>query len=246
MAGRPRARQRRCRARPAASHRRARERRHVERAAAPDRDLLRRRDRAQPRSRRRRRGRAPGQARLLQGVRLRRQGARRGGDDRHDLPAGVDDQADGRRRRAGADRAGAPAAARQARRLLPGVRDHAGRRARGRRQVHARGAEAADPDPRPVPPHLGHHLRRSPRCRQPDRGPVAERRRGLVHGQRGRDDRGADQAAARLPARHGLRVRPVVRRPRRRRREDHRQDARRPPRRHDLEAAEDERHDVHG
>ena len=148
--------------RPAAA-RQGRRGRHVVRAARRDREGDQGRHREGPPARRRDRGRAQGQARLLRGVRLPRQGGRRRDDQGHDLQHRVDDQADGRARRAAAAGTRQAADRRSAVEVFPEIRRDEGRGARpeGRDHHGDRAGKAADHAAPPDDAHLGSGLRRA-------------------------------------------------------------------------------------
>ena len=140
--------------------------------------------------------RARGQARLLQGVRLRGQGEGRADAARHDLRARVDDQAHGRGRRAGADRArracrsepGSPTTSRRSRTMKVGVPDADGS-SRSRRRSGRSSSRTCSATPRASPTAAAP----TPAARSRPCSRAAARRR---HGDRGRVHRQRDQAAA--------------------------------------------------
>ena len=165
-----------------------------------------------------------------------------GADDaRHDLPAGLDDQADRRGRHADALRGRPPSALGPDLEVAPRVQGHEGVAAGAGRRLHHRAR--ADADHRPAPADA--HERCAERRRRAAAGLREDRAPDGSQGHAGRLCHAAGRDAAQLRARHGVALRCRGQRTRRRR----------PPGRGhlgtvagsvpdgaDLPSAEDERH----
>ena len=129
--------------------------------------------------------------------------------------AGVDDETDGRGRRADADGARPPAAAGKTRGLLSGLRRNEGGRAAAGRLAEAGRAGVADCHSRPLSPHLRPDVWRTSRQLEPGRASVSGRHGAGAGGRYAGFHRSHHKTAAGASAVDGIRIRFFDRRARR-------------------------------